>query len=234
MVNELLAKISESSSLGSLEPVIKWDDDLDRGLSTVHIVTWDRAGLFYKLAGAFALANLSILSSKVITREDHITIDTFCVEDANGGIVKSKQAREKFEEVVSGALLKGRELFKEITEKAKADEASILPQQTERLQANIPALVDIYHELSLKRTIVEIQATDHIGLLYLISKAIFEEGFDINFARISTERDAALDVFYIENIKRNELIETKRLLALRECLERVIKAPPITEQAKAI
>lgn len=231
MVNQLLMKISGASSVGSLEPVIEWYDDLDRGMSIVHVVTWDRAGLFYKLAGAFALANLSILSSKVITRQDHITIDTFCVEDAKGGIVQSKRARDQFEETVKHTLLEGKELFKEISEKEKSLKSNLFAQKTQRLRANIPPVVDIYHELSLKRTIVEVQATDHIGLLYQISKAIFDIGFDINFARISTERDAALDVFYIENINRGESIEPKRLQKLKRELESIISDTVHEEQA---
>ena len=51
-----------------------------------------------------------------------------------------------------------------------------------------PPSVDVYHELSLKQTIIEVQATDRIGLLYRISRLITKMGFDISFARIATER----------------------------------------------
>lgn len=233
MINRLLAKISDAQSVGSLEPVVEWHDDTDQGLSVVHIVTWDRAGLFYKLAGAFTLANLSILSSKIITREDHITIDTFFLTDAKGGIVKSKTIQELFQKTMRDSLLHGKDLTADIIRKAEKEHNSLFSPQTERLRTNIPPVVDIYHELSLKRTIVEIQATDYIGLLYEISKSIFDHGFDINFARISTQRDAALDVFYIENINRDEPIATSRLIQLRNSLEAIIADPATTQQAQA-
>ncbi|MGH7947238.1 MAG: [protein-PII] uridylyltransferase, partial [Opitutaceae bacterium] len=53
MVNRLLKSITTADSVGSLRPVIEWNDDLNRSLTVVNVVTWDRAGLFYKLAGAF-------------------------------------------------------------------------------------------------------------------------------------------------------------------------------------
>lgn len=230
MIHQLLAKISHADSLGSLEPVIEWHDDKDLGLTVVHVVTWDRAGLFYKLAGAFTLANLSILSSKIITREDHITIDTFYLVDPNGRMVDSKSVRENFQKIVREALLNGKDLTADIARKARSAHESLFTHQTERLRTNIPPIVDIYHELSLKRTIVEVQATDHIGLLYQIARAIFDAGFDINFARISTQRDAALDVFYIENINVGEPISTSRLLSLRNALEDILADPSSIKQ----
>ncbi len=67
MINRLLKSITEADSVGTLRPIIDWKDDLNRSLTVVNVVTWDRAGLFYKLAGAFSVAGLSILSSKVIS-----------------------------------------------------------------------------------------------------------------------------------------------------------------------
>jgi len=77
--------------------------------------------------------------------------------------------------------------------------------------------------LSLRRTIIEVQATDAIGLLYRISKAIFDHGFDITFARISTERNVAVDTFYIEPIHRGQESDTENLLALRESLTAIVE-----------
>ncbi len=56
MVNRLLKTIVASDTVSTLQPIIDWRDDLSRSLTVVNVVTWDRAGLFYKLAGAFSLA----------------------------------------------------------------------------------------------------------------------------------------------------------------------------------
>ena len=98
MVNDLLKTINQTDTLSALHPIIDWKDDLDRGFTVVNVVTWDRAGLFYKLAGAFSVSGLSILSAKVVSRSDHIAIDTFYVVEPGRGLVQSQAAMEKFQQ----------------------------------------------------------------------------------------------------------------------------------------
>ncbi|TVR50291.1 MAG: [protein-PII] uridylyltransferase [Puniceicoccaceae bacterium] len=230
MVNRLLKSINQADTVGSLRPVIDWVDDLNRSITAVDIVTWDRAGLFYRLAGAFSVAGLNILSARIISRADHIAIDTFYVVEPGRGIVQSQKAREAFEANVEQALVANKDLYPEILKQAKKLQDSLLRPSGTPLQESFPATVHVYHELSLKRNIVEIQACDQIGLLYLLSKTIYDHGFDITFARINTERGVAIDTFYIESTQpEDESEETARLLELREALTRIIS--PDTAQA---
>ena len=78
----------------ALTPVVHWHNEPDRGYNLVKICTWDRAGLFYKLAGAFSVAGLSILGAKVISRSDHIAIDTFYVVEPGRGVVQNGRSSE--------------------------------------------------------------------------------------------------------------------------------------------
>lgn len=223
MINELLRGIAHADSVGSLVPVVDWKDDPDQGISVINIVTWDRAGLFAKIAGAFTLAGVNILSTKAISRADNIMIDTFYVTDPDGGAVRNPKAREIFTHYLHEALLQNKDLMPVIRDQARRNSSSFRFGKQPRLRAPIPPVVDIYHETSLKRTIVEVQATDRIGLLYQLANTIFQHNFDITFARISTERGAALDTFYIEPIDGSqEGGSTANLMALREALHRVI------------
>lgn len=221
MVNGLLTQIQAADSIGTLAPIIDWHDDIDLSMTVLNVVTWDRAGLFYKLAGALTLAGVNIVSTKAITRKDHITIDTFYIIDPDGGVVTKKQARKIFETHLHEALIDEKELMPEISELeakllAKAKTKDMLP-------APFPPSVDVYHELSLKQTIIEVQASDRIGLLYQISRLITKKGFDIGFARIATERGVAMDTFYIKNQRTNEESNTTALLELREELDKIVK-----------
>lgn len=222
MIQKMLVTISESDSIGSLVPVVDWRNDADQGLTVVNVVTWDRAGLFYKLAGALTVAGVNILSTKAISRSDHITIDTFYIVNPEGGLVEDAKAESVFLKHLYAALTENVDLLPAIEEQARKVETTNRLTRDHRLKAPIPPKVEIYHELSLKRTIVEIQATDNIGLLYRIAKAIFNHGFDITFARIATERGAALDTFYIENIDGSQR-DTGDLIDLREALSDIIE-----------
>jgi [protein-PII] uridylyltransferase len=231
MVNRLLQSITETDSVGSLKPVIEWQDDLNRSLTVVNVVTWDRAGLFYKLAGAFSVAGLSILGAKVISRSDHIAIDTFYVVEPARGVVQNMIAQETFARTIESALVTNQDLYPEIVNQAKRL-GSRRPSSGEALHASFPPTVEVYHELAMHRIIVEIQAYDQIGLLYQLAKTISDHGFDITFARIGTERGVAIDTFYIESANREPVEGDARLVALRDALAKVI-APPAAAVAAA-
>lgn len=231
MVNKLLHSITAADSIGSLKPVIDWKDDLNRSLTVVNVVTWDRAGLFYKLAGAFSVAGLNILGAKVISRTDHIAIDTFYVVEPGRGVVQNQGATETFAKTVDQALIAHKDLYPDILAQAKKYSPSRYTPGTvagDMLQSSFPPTVDVYHELSMQRTIVEIQAYDQIGLLYRLAKTIYDHGFDITFARIGTERGVALDTFYIESANHETTEDVSRLHALRDALAVVIEPAPAT------
>jgi [protein-PII] uridylyltransferase len=232
MVNRLLKSIASAESIGSLRPIIDWQDDVNRSLTVVNIVTWDRAGLFYKLAGAFGVAGLNILGAKVISRTDHIAIDTFYVVEPGRGVVQGASAQETFAKNVEAALVSNKDLYPEIVAQAKRIAATryLSPSNAEALHNSLPPTVEVYHELSMQRTIVEVQARDQLGLLYRLAKTISENGFDITFARIGTERAVAIDTFYIENEQHQAIDDSNRLHALRDALAEVI-APPAQQPA---
>ncbi len=233
MVNRLLRSITTADSVGSLRPIIEWKDDLNRSLTVVNVVTWDRAGLFYKLAGAFSVAGLSILGSKVISRTDHIAIDTFYVVEPGRGPVQSASAQEKFAKTIEEALVANRDLLPDIMAQAKkiASTRYLSTATGETLHSSFPPTVDVYHELSMQRTIVEVQARDQIGLLYRLAKTISDHGFDITFARIGTERGVAIDTFYIEGANHEPIESPERLHALRDALNEVITPTPVAAVA---
>lgn len=226
MVNRLRSSLSTTAAVGSLKPVIDWHDDLNRSLTVVDIVTWDRAGLFYKLAGAFSVAGLSILSAKVISRNDHIAIDTFYVVEPGRGVVQSAKLQEIFERTIEEALVTDKDLYPDIVAQAKKVRSSRFgSDKVSALPASFPPTVEVYHELSMQRTIVEVQALDEIGLLFRLAKIISDHGFDITFARIGTEREIAIDSFYIESARSEREVDKARLALLQTALAEVI-APP--------
>jgi [protein-PII] uridylyltransferase len=226
MVNRLLKSINEADSVSSLRPIVEWKDDLNRSLTVVNVVTWDRAGLFYRLAGGFSVAGLNILGAKVISRSDHIAIDTFYVVEPGRGVVQSQRAMETFARTVEAALIQNRDLYPEIVAQANRIAASRYTTESTALHSSFPPTVEVYHELAMQRTIIDIQAHDQIGLLYRLARVIYDHGFDITFARINTERGVALDTFYIEDANHQPVEDTSRLQALRDALAQIIAPAP--------
>lgn len=220
MVHQLLTQIQSAESVGALAPIVNWHNDINLNMTVVSVVTWDRAGLFYKLAGALTLAGVNIVSTKAISRTDHISIDTFYIMDPDGGIVTNSKAEEIFSARLDEALIKGKELMPAIAELEARDKAK--KKSRDRLLAPLPSSVNVYHELSLKRTIIEVQAGDRIGLLYRLSRMIYAKHFDISFARVATERGVAMDTFYIDTLNPKDTSDATNLLELREALSALV------------
>lgn len=220
MINQLLEQIQNAESIGSLAPVIDWRNDINLGMSVINVVTWDRTGLFYKLAGALTLSNLAITSTRAISRKDHISIDTFYVVDLDGKMASHSKAKEILKQNIETVLVHGQDQSEAIDHLENSFDQKNTKEAL--LPAPFPPRVEVYHELSLQKTIIEVKAKDQIGLLFKLAKTISQQGFDINFARIATERGIAMDTFYIENNQSNEANRTADLLALKEGLDAII------------
>lgn len=205
MVNRLLHNISAADSLGSLRPVIEWRESPDGTHWVVHVVTWDRAGLFFKLAGALSVAGLNILSAKITTRNDHIALDSFEVE-ATGSETGGK--REAFTRAVEEALVANRDLSSSIAAQA--------PRFSSAAATHAP-IVDVYLEINSPRAIIEMHVPDRFGLLYRVGRLFAEAGFSLTSARVHTERGLAIDRFHLEAADEKP-VDLARLNALREAL----------------
>jgi [protein-PII] uridylyltransferase len=217
MVHRLLKTIQNSESVGSLQPIFDWKADSSQGVTTVNVVTWDRAGLFYKLAGALSVAGLNIISTKAVSRSDHITIDTFYVVESDLGIIADNKVKSEFAEKVNKALLRNEDLWPDILEQIKSKSKALFKSDTEKLGINPQGTVNVYNEISMNKIIIEINAIDNVGLLYQVGKTIYEHGFDISFARISTENSVAIDTFYIAPIAK-KVVSDEKLQHLKDGL----------------
>jgi len=198
-------------------PVINWRNDLRRSLTVVDIVTRDRNSLFEKLTGAFSIAGLNILGARAVTRKDGLAIDVFYVEDQNGGVVDDIKVREHCENSIRSFLSDQTLPDQLISEKRKKADRTRRFSSEDKLGEKIPSQVDVYRDVSLNRTIVEVRAPDQVGLLHLIAKTISKCGFGIQFARIATEQGIATDIFNIEPQSKEDF-SPSRFLELREDL----------------
>ncbi len=175
-----------------LKPVVAWNLDPDRGCAQVRVVTWDRPGLFGKVAGAFSEAGLNILGAEVFTREDSIALDRFHVTDARRGHLPVPSQLKQFEARLAETLQGASDISIDVSQ---------LPVSPLAYQAwageKIRTEVRFDNHASADFSVVDIQAEDRVGLLYVISNTLGELGLDIQLAKISTEKGAAIDTFYI-------------------------------------
>jgi [protein-PII] uridylyltransferase len=202
-----------------LTPVVNWHDQPDRGCNAATVCTWDRAGLFRKIAGSLSAAGLNILSAQIFTRSDGIVLDTFYVQDARTGNLAGADQREAFETVINKALTGEEVNFQALIARQKITRPIYQAYVGERITTRI----GFDNDASDTRTVIEVETEDRIGLLYAISQQLSELDLDISAAKISTERGAAIDSFYVRELDGGRVVATDRKRAIEHKLQRAIK-----------
>ena len=210
-------QISEQEN--PLSPVVNWHNEPDRAYNVVKVCTWDRAGLFRKIAGSLSAAGLTILSAQIFTRTDDIVLDTFFVADAITGNLAGPDQRDRFESVLEKALTGEEVDFPALIRRQKITR----PLYTAYTGERIPTHVYFDNDASEARTVIEVETEDRIGLLYTISQALTELGVDIAGAKITTERGAAIDSFYVRELSGGKILNPERHRAIEQHLRQAVQ-----------
>ena len=181
--------------------------DKERACSCITFIGTDNAGLFARLAGACALANLSILEARIMTTLDGLAVDTLYVQpaaatspaadianNANSAIMDSAQKRN-FQKIVR-AVLDDR-LAPSITATSKASSKA----RARRMAAfDFAPYVRLHNDLSDNASVIEVSALDRAALLYALVQCFFHLKITITAARIATFGERAVDVFYVQDL----------------------------------
>jgi [protein-PII] uridylyltransferase len=213
-------RLQTSAEEDVLAPVVNWHNEPDRGYNAVKICTWDRAGLFRKIAGSLSAAGLNILSAQIFTRSDDIALDTFFVADAITGNLAGADQRDRFEDVLLKALTGEEVDFPALIRRQKITR----PLYQAYLGEKIATQIRLDNEDSETRTLIEIETEDRIGLLYTISQTLTELALDISAAKICTERGAALDSFYVRETSSGKVLAPERHRSIERQLRHAIHA----------
>jgi [protein-PII] uridylyltransferase len=209
-------QISEEES--PLTPVVNWHNAPDRGYNTVKVCTWDRSGLFSKIAGSFSAMGLNILSAQIFTRTDGIVLDEFFVTDAKTGSLADRGQRDEFEKLLNKVLTDQEVDFNALIARHKITRPLYQAYTGER----IPTRIHFDNEASEARTLIEIETEDRVGLLYGISEVLAEFDLDISAAKILTEKGAAIDSFYVRELDGGKVIAPERQQAIERELQQAI------------
>ena len=199
-------KFQISHEDASLLPIIHWRHFPDQGHSEVTIVTWDRDHIFARVTGSFSACNLTILKADIFTRTDDIAIETFFVATEKLEAVTDPRDRAAFEKILVQAM------SMETFDFAKAFARKTKPRIPAYDPSQMPTLVSVDQRASSTHTLLDVQTADFPGLLYRIASALAETGLNIVSARITTEKGAALDTFYLCD-KKGRKIDSEEVLS---------------------
>jgi [protein-PII] uridylyltransferase len=203
-----------NTDVGGLEPVCRWIPHPHAGHSEFWVCTWDRHQLLARICGALAANELSILSADIFTRHDGLVLDIFRVTTTRFEEVGDARDQQRVEKLLHEALLVESYDFMPLLERRLRR-----AQQWERT-LDFPTRITISTESSPNYTVVDIATPDRLGLLYDILHTLSDAQFLIAAARITTEKGAAIDSFYITDLEGLKVTTPDRLPRLKQALAR--------------
>lgn len=182
----------QAISEDGLAPVLKWIHHPSQGHSEVLLCGWDCPGLIKRIAGAFLSARANVLSADIYTRSDNLVLDVFRVCDARHKPIVSERDQKLVEKLLCESLANPCFDFAPHITRARQKMTYHMSQD-----ADIPTRIAIDSEGHPSFTIADIETPDRIGLLYDLLGAITQFGLSIELARITTEKEVAMDTFYL-------------------------------------
>ena len=198
----------------ALAPVIKWVPHPEQGHSEVWICTWDRQALLAKIAGSLSVAHLNILSADIFTRGDSMALDFFRVCDTKFQAVDDQRDIQAVEKMLKQALAQEDFDFRPLLQKAKKRPGFHLSQELD-----FPTRISIDNGAHPVYTLVDIQTPDRLGLLYYLLRAFSDTNVDIVLSRITTEKGAAIDSFYVTDDEGRKIREPERITEIQRALQ---------------
>jgi len=203
-----------------LDPVVHWQSEPDRGYTSLRVCTWDRPRLFSRIVGSLSSVGLNILNAQVFSRTDGLALDLFLVTRAAGEPAIPKEDRDRFESLLI-SVLNGREVnFASRIAKGVRAQAAYTVLGAEAA----PTRVHFDNNISEEYTVIDVESVDRIGLLYAISNTFAELGLNLALAKIVTEKGAAVDSFYVNEITNGKIVSPERQGEIKSRLLHAIRS----------
>jgi len=172
--------------------VVKWMHHPEQGHSEVLLCGWDHPGLIARMCGAFLAARVNILSADIHTRGDNLVLDIFRVCDARHEPVANERDHRTFERLLDESLLDQEFDFAPHIAKARSRLGYRMSQE-----ADLPTRITVDSRSHPSLTIVDIETPDRMGLLYDLFAVLTRLDLNLELARITTEKEVAMDTFYL-------------------------------------
>ncbi len=176
------------------------------------VASRDQPGLFSKIAGVLTANNLNILSARITTRADGGALDVFRVSHGAGGMAMEEERWLRVERDLEAVLAGQRDLEAMVAEAQRSRVAG------RRFVRRVATEITVDNRSSEQYTVVDVFTQDRVGLLFAITHTLFKLGMVIHLARISTNADQALDVFYISDSSGGKIVEIEPMRRLRAAL----------------
>jgi len=172
-----------------------------------------RLEAFKKLVAILTSKNLNILGARIFLKKDGVVIITIHVaetKDEPHNPAIWKDVKQKFGEVLE----------------EKIDLRALFASRTRYVVKRGPLTpiiprIQIDNSAKAPFTIIRVEARDHLGMLYKIAKVLADSGIQIHRAKISTQGNRGIDVFYV-SLNGKKIVFPKLIRRIKERLVHIL------------
>lgn len=170
-------------------------------------------GIFHRLTGVLSSQRMEILSAEINTLADGLVLDRFYVHDND---FDGEPPEDRLSDVCQRLTL----ALKQPTDQPPTFPRiwGSQPQESRANAAEPPVQVRVDNNTSQQFTILDVFAFDCMGLLYTISRKVFELGLSVHVAKIGSRLDQVVDVFYVTDAEGRKIVDEQRLEEIRTSL----------------
>jgi [protein-PII] uridylyltransferase len=206
----LLGHIRQNSAVTY---AVKWVPVPNKGHTELWFCGWDRSQLLSRIAGSLSVVHLNILSADVFTRGDHLVLDVFRVCNTRFEAVTDEREIGQVEKRLKQALEEEQFDFTPQLEKAMKRRGFHLSEEID-----FPTRISVDNDAHPVYTLVDIVTPDRLGLLYNVLRALDTLNLQIALSRITTEKGAAIDSFYVTDKEGRKIQGVENLAKLQQAL----------------
>ena len=200
-----------------LAAAIQWKALPEQGHSVVTFCTWERESLLAKVAGSLSVVPLNILSADIFPRGDNVVLAVFRVCDTKARPVTYQRDFAQVEQTLRRALEDESFDFLPLIEKTKRQTGRVAPG------IEFPTRITIDNKTHPVYGLIEIQASDRLGLLYDVLSCLDRENLLVPLSRINTQAGAAIDTLYVvDRSTRAKISDPHRIRAIQVRLQNAI------------
>ena len=186
----------------------------------ITVASKDRQGLFAAIAGTLYLSGLNILNVQLFTTEDNkIAFDVIDAKPQSDRRPKLNQ--QILVDNLKAAIQSPKQLHQQVREQSQQQ------IKAQSRQPNIANQLKISNRQHANYTSLEIVTADRPGLLYSISSLLAKESVSIYLAKINTEANRVIDVFFIgvgdKRRKNKKITDVKKLARIRRAMKALLK-----------
>lgn len=191
------------------EPFI-WEVAVRDGEVESVLICNDVPGLLSRAAGILTLHNLNIRGAQVFAMNDAMLLLIFqCrLPEGTGRDLDWNSVKDQMKRLLEGKIALDYRIA------AHAASRGALPPQVRPVPSRI--LVD--NNSSARYTILEVYTLDRVGLLYTISRTLFELQIRIAVAKITTRVDQVADVFYVRTLRNEKVTDPEQIREIEDAL----------------